>query len=172
MLRGFLSVAGKARLSAMEDCKFLPGPGTNTLMTVRYGILRRIPAGKILLEKGGAGWYNGGKGRAWIMYGKDTILVVGQAKPSREDAIYNLHGEFYISLVVLKDTGEILDVECNTILSVTRNFVAAMFIGKSIKTDLDILEKEIRERYFALTQKPLIACMKDAHNRYMMAAGK
>ena len=33
------------------------------------------------------------------MYEKNTILVVGQAKPSKEDAIYNLHGEFYISLV-------------------------------------------------------------------------
>lgn len=106
------------------------------------------------------------------MYDKNTVLVVGQAKPSREDAIYNLHGEFYISLVVEKDTGKIVDVECNTILSVTRNFVASMFIGKSIKTDLDVLEKEIKERYFALTQKPLIACMKDAHNRYMMVAGR
>ena len=34
------------------------------------------------------------------MYAENTVLVVGQAKPSREDAIYNLHGEFYISLVV------------------------------------------------------------------------
>ena len=34
------------------------------------------------------------------MENKNTILVVGQAKPSKEDAIYNLHGEFYISLIV------------------------------------------------------------------------
>ena len=53
------------------------------------------------------------------MYAENTVLVVGQAKPSREDAIYNLHGEFYISLVVERDTGRILDVECNRILSVT-----------------------------------------------------
>ena len=71
------------------------------------------------------------------MYGNDTILVVGQAKPSREDAIYNLHGEFYISLVVEKESGRILDVECNTILSVTRNFIASIFIGKSLRTDLN-----------------------------------
>lgn len=102
------------------------------------------------------------------MYGKDTILVVGQAKPSREDAIYNLHGEFYISLVLEKESGKILDVECNTILTVTRNFVASVLIGKSLKTDLSEMEKEIRSRYFALTQKPLIACVKDAYNRYMM----
>lgn len=106
------------------------------------------------------------------MYAKNTILVVGQAKPSREDAIYNLHGEFYVSLVVERETGVILDVECNTILSVTKNFVASMCIGKSLKTDLPALEREIRERYFALTQKPLIACMKDAHNRYLMVTGQ
>lgn len=106
------------------------------------------------------------------MYDNNTLLIVGQAKPSREDAIYTLHGEFYISLVVEKESGKILDIECNTILAVTRNFVADLFIGKSIKTDLEELEKTIKERYFALTQKPLIACMKDAHNRYMMVTGK
>ena len=103
------------------------------------------------------------------MYAENTVLVVGQAKPSREDAIYNLHGEFYISLVVERDTGRILDVDCNTILSVTKNFVASMFVGKNPRTDTEVLEREIKERYFAPTQKPLIACMKDAHNRYMMA---
>lgn len=106
------------------------------------------------------------------MYDSNTVLIVGQAKPSREDAIYSLHGEFYISLVVERDTGEILDLECNTILSVTRNFVASLLIGKSIKTDLEEMEQMIRERYFALTQKPLIACIKDAHNRYMMITGQ
>lgn len=106
------------------------------------------------------------------MYDNNTLLIVGQAKPSREDAIYTLHGEFYISLVVEKESGVILDIECNTILSVTSNFVASIFRGKSIKTDMDELEKTIRARYFALTQKPLIACMKDAHNRYMMVTGK
>lgn len=106
------------------------------------------------------------------MYNRNQILVVGQAKPSREDAIYNLHGEFYISLVVERESGIITDMECNTILAVTRDFVASMLIGKSLKTDMAELEKDIRERYFALTQKPLIACLKDAHNRYMMVTGQ
>lgn len=106
------------------------------------------------------------------MYDKNTILVVGQAKPSREDAIYNLHGEFYISLVLDRETGKILDMDCNTILEVTKNFVASMLIGRSLRDDVQVLEKEIKERYFALTQKPLIACIKDAHNRYMMVTGQ
>ena len=98
------------------------------------------------------------------MENKNTILVVGQAKPSKEDAIYNLHGEFYISLI--------LELDCNTILEVTKQFVASMFVGKSLRTDVPLIEKEIRERYFALTQKPLIACMKDACNRYLTAIGE
>ena len=106
------------------------------------------------------------------MENKNTILVVGQAKPSREDAIYNLHGEFYISLIVERDTGKILELDCNTILEVTKQFVASMFVWKSLKTDVPLIEKEIRERYFALTQKPLIACMKDACNRYLTAIGE
>ena len=104
------------------------------------------------------------------MENKNTILVVGQAKPSKEDAIYNLHGEFYISLIVERDTGKILELDCNTILEVTKQFVASM--GKSLRTDVPLIEKEIRERYFALTQKPLIACMKDACNRYLTAIGE
>ena len=112
------------------------------------------------------------KERAIKMYDETTILVVGQAKPSKEDAIYNLHGEFYISLVLNRKTGEILEMDCNTILEVTKNFVASMLIGKSLKDDVPIMEKEIKERYFALTQKPLIACIKDAHNRYMMVTGQ
>ena len=36
----------------------------------------------------------------------------------------------------------------------------------------DEMQQSIRERYFALTQKPLIACLKDAHNRYMMVTGQ
>ncbi len=106
------------------------------------------------------------------MYEKNTILVVGQAKPSKEDAIYNLHGEFYISLVLERESGKILDMDCNTILEVTKNFVASMLIGKSIRDDVKAMEREIKERYFALTQKPLIACIKDAHNRYMMVTGQ
>lgn len=105
------------------------------------------------------------------MYEENTILVVGQAKPSRDDAIFNLHGEFYISLVLERETGKILDVDCNTILAVTKNFVASMLIGKSIRDDVPALEREIKERYFALTQKPLIACIKDAHNRFLMISG-
>ena len=48
------------------------------------------------------------------MYDNNTLLIVGQAKPSREDAIYTLHGEFYISLVVEKESGKIHNIRTET----------------------------------------------------------
>ena len=54
----------------------------------------------------------------------------------------------------------------------TSDFVASMFVGKNLRTDLQVLEAEIRSRYFALTQKPLIACMKDAYHRYIAVTGE
>lgn len=104
-----------------------------------------------------------------MAYGKDTILVVGGAKPSRDDAIFITHGEFYISLVLEKDTGRIVDMGCNTIVGVTAKFIEEMLVGRILPDDLPALEAEIRSRYFALTQKPLIAALKDAANRFRAA---
>lgn len=102
-------------------------------------------------------------------YPENAILVVGQAKPSRTDAIYQTHGEFYISLVMERESGRILDMSCNTILDVTSEFARELLVGKCLPADLPVLEESIRTRYFALTQKPLIACLKDAANRYRAA---
>lgn len=107
-----------------------------------------------------------------MKYPENTILVVGQAKPSRTDAIYQTHGELYISLVLERDTGRIVDASCNTILDVTAGFIRDMLLGKRLLEDFSAMEAAIRTRYFALTQKPLIACLKDAANRYRAALGE
>lgn len=104
-----------------------------------------------------------------MRFAEDTILVVGQAKPSRSDAIYQTHGEFYLTLVLQRETGRIVDAECNTILPLTREFARELLVGAYLVEDLPELEARVRARYFALTQKPLIACLKDAANRYRAA---
>jgi len=106
-----------------------------------------------------------------MSYSRDTILVVGGAKPSRDDAIYTTHGEFYISLVLERDTGRIVDLGCNTIVGVTSQFVKDMLVGRRLPDELPSIEEEIRGRYFALTQKPLIAALKDAANRFRTVTG-
>ena len=112
-------------------------------------------------------------GKRGIHYGEqehDPRGRPGEAEQRGCD-LQSARGILYQSIVE-RETGKILELDCNTILDVTKRFVASMFVGKSLKTDIPSIEKEIRERYFALTQKPLIACMKDACNRYLTAIGE
>ena len=55
---------------------------------------------------------------------------------------------------------------CNTIVGVTEKFVRDLLVGRNLCNDLPEIEADIRRRYFALTQKPLIAALKDAANRW------
>ena len=96
----------------------------------------------------------------------DSLFIVGHSRPAKEDAIAQTHGEFYLALVLDKATGCILDAQCNTILDLSSSFVRQMLLGKCLPNDLPLLESQIKNRYFALTQRPLIACLKDAANRY------
>lgn len=105
-------------------------------------------------------------------YPKDSILIVGSAKPSREDSIYAVHGEFYTTLILDRKTGRILDAGCNTIIGVTSDFVRQILVGKALPDDLPLIEADIRHRYFALTQKPLIASLKDAAARLKAIRGQ
>ncbi len=102
-------------------------------------------------------------------YGKNTVFVTGQSKPAKDDAINYIYQVFYLSLVIEKETGVIIDADCNTILGVTNRFIQSMLIGRNIKTELEDLEREIKARYFALTQKALAASLKDAYNHYTVA---
>ena len=77
-----------------------------------------------------------------------------------------------MSFVVERATGKILDLECNTILSVTRNFCCVDAAWKEFENRFGRDAAEYPGKVFALTQKPLIACLKDAHNRYMMVTGQ
>ena len=61
---------------------------------------------------------------------------------------------------------------CNTIVGVTAEFVRQLLVGKRLPEDLPTLEREIRARYFALRQKPLVAALKDASNRFCAARGQ
>ena len=104
-----------------------------------------------------------------MKYPKNTIFVTGTARPIKEDVINNVYQVLSLSLVIDKNTNIILDADATTILDITRNFLKEILIGKDFIEDI---EQELRDRFFALIQKPLIASLKDAHNKYRMIIAK
>lgn len=100
-------------------------------------------------------------------YPATSVFITGQAKPAREDAISQVHGVFYLSLIIDTETDRILDAQCNSILPMTDKFVHSLVTGYDILHQMDQMESQIKTRYFALTQRALLACLKDARSQYL-----
>lgn len=104
------------------------------------------------------------------MYNMDNaIYVVGIAKPGGDDSIYALYQNLSLGLVIDRTTGEILDLGVSMVLDETVYFVQRLLIGKSLTKDSGEIVELLRTRFFALSQKAVIAAFYDAKNHYTLA---
>jgi hypothetical protein len=95
---------------------------------------------------------------------KRTIYLTGEARTSLDNAITRIYGIFYIAFELTRD-GEIVDVDCNATLSLTRNFIKKLFMAHKF-TENDQIEADINARYFGTSSKAIIAAYHDALQRY------
>lgn len=100
-------------------------------------------------------------------YPTDSIFVTGVAKVSREDVINSMYGNFSLSLVIDRKTGTVIHCSANMIMADTISFLQDILIGKNLLTDMDKMVQELRQRFLALSQKAVIAALKDAQNHYL-----
>ncbi len=105
-------------------------------------------------------------------YSKSTVFVTGVAKPAKDDPVSSVYDVFFVSLVVDRNNNLIVNVACNTASHMTEDFIRSLLIGKNMTTEVEAMVQDIRSRFFGLLQKALIVSLKDAHNRYMMVAGR
>ena len=103
-----------------------------------------------------------------VEYGPDTILVTGVAKISKDDPISSSYDVFFVSLVVDRETGVIVDATCNTARDMTKEFIRSLMIRRNLETGLEDIVGEVRSRFFGLVQKSLLVALKDAHNRFLI----
>jgi hypothetical protein len=107
-----------------------------------------------------------------LEYADNTVFVTGVAKPSKDDPIASMYEVFFLSLVVDRDSGIIVDATCNTAREMTKDFIRSLLVRRNLAEGVDGMVGEIRRRFFGLAQKALIVALKDAHNHYVMAKSK
>lgn len=95
-----------------------------------------------------------------------TIYIVGEARTNIENAITKMFGTFYIGFEIDLLNNNIVNIDCNATLSLTRDFLYRIFINKNIEEDEDELKKEIMTRYFGSSEKAVIMAYQDALRRY------
>ena len=100
-------------------------------------------------------------------YTKDTTYIVGNSKAQQNNPITHVYGAFFMGFIVNTQTEEIIDVECNSILPLTNEFVKTIFIGKSMRYDYDQIRAELERRYLGSSQKAILVAFKDAQKKYV-----
>jgi hypothetical protein len=103
-----------------------------------------------------------------VEYGPGTILLTGVAKISKDDPISSSFEVFFITLVVDRETGVIVDATCNTARDMTKEFIRSLLVQRNLETGIEDIVGEVRSRFFGLVQKSLLVALKDAHNRFLI----
>ncbi|SHJ16388.1 DUF3870 domain-containing protein [Lutispora thermophila] len=104
-----------------------------------------------------------------MIYPKNTIYITGTAKVAANDPISAIYDMFFVGIILEKDNGNIVDVTCNMVRDVTSDFIKSILVGYNLENDIEIIVEEIKERFLGIAQKAVIAAVKDARNKYLMA---
>lgn len=100
-----------------------------------------------------------------ISYRADTFCVVGVATPTASTPTAVQYDKLIMVLICERRGGTILDAECNMVVDVTSDYIASLLIGHSLYTELEIMVKELQEKYNGISQKALIVALRDAHSK-------
>ncbi|WP_303815276.1 DUF3870 domain-containing protein [Acidaminococcus timonensis] len=102
---------------------------------------------------------------------KRTIYITGEARTNMDNAITKIYGVFYMAFEVVGQTGEIVDVDCNATLELTRNFIRKLFLNHLMVEDAAFLEQEVNSLYFGSSGKAILAAYRDARQHYRQIKG-
>ena len=106
-------------------------------------------------------------------YPHNTLYVVGNSKSQQNNPITQLYGQFFIGFIVDRTTGKIIDVECNSIIEITKKFLEDILVGESLLDDYDVVRTKVLQRYLGSSQRAILVAYKDAQKKFQdFKAGK
>ena len=94
-------------------------------------------------------------------YGPNTILAAGMSR-ALNTALNSAESELLLLVLILdRDSGRILDAECNIILGINSDYIASLLVGRNFYQELDEIILSIQQQYFGPGQRALIVCLQD-----------
>ena len=104
-----------------------------------------------------------------MIFSRDMVYVTGVSKPSSNDPITSTYDCLFVGIVVDRETDEIVEMTCNTVKEVTCHFLRSIMVGYNVVDEIDEMVDEINERFLGMAQKAVVAALKEARNKYIMA---
>jgi hypothetical protein len=102
-----------------------------------------------------------------MIYPKNSLYIVGNSKSQLNNPITQMYGQFFIGFIVENESGRIIDVECNAIISITNNILKDILIGENIAADYEAIKNHVIRRYLGSSQKAILVAFKDAQKKYL-----
>lgn len=102
-----------------------------------------------------------------MTYPKNSLYIVGNSKSQLSNPITQVYGQFFIGFIVENDSGKIIDVECNAIITLTNSILKDILIGENIASGYEVIKSHITERYLGSSQKAILVAFKDAQKKYL-----
>lgn len=93
------------------------------------------------------------------------ILITGYAKISQGLAASELYTTIALGLVVDRETGEILGVDCSMVTQIARDFVKQLLLHKNLN-ELEAIEEAFNTRYYGSARKALITAARICSEKY------
>ncbi len=95
----------------------------------------------------------------------NEILVTGYAKLPQGITATELYTIVGMSILLERNTGLILDLDCTLATQVARDFVKRIVVGKNL-TNLEDIENCFEKNYFGSAKKALISAIRTCNERY------
>lgn len=102
-----------------------------------------------------------------MFYPEDSLYIIGNSKSQMNNPITQLYGQFFIGFIVEKSTGNIIDIECNAIISLTNKILKDILIGENMATDYETVKNKLTLRYLGSSQKAILVAFRDAQKKYL-----
>lgn len=93
------------------------------------------------------------------------ILITGYAKLPQGLPASDMYTTIALGLVVDRETGEILDVDCSMATQIARDFVKQLLQHQNIN-ELEGIEEAFNTRYFGSARKSLILAVRACSEKY------
>lgn len=96
-----------------------------------------------------------------------TIICAGYARLPRSITADNVYGSLAVELEIDPSESKVVDAVCTIIPSLGEKFVLDLLIGYDLNEGVELILREIRSRYFNVTQKALISAIDEAYRKYL-----
>ena len=93
------------------------------------------------------------------------ICVVGSAQTDQDNPIFYNDRKIILVLLVERETGLIVECDCNMVCGLTREFIRTIFVRKQLVEEFEEIRSCILSNYFGSSVRAVVRAAQSARSR-------